>query len=84
MIRKSTFALDQQSFYMWDTYPEEYIWLSEYSLGILYLISGGICFHNIAMLGYRNSPPEQAEEKCFAQGHDDDRYEGIDLAGSTL
>lgn len=57
---------------MWDVYPEEYTEHNEYSLGILYLLSGGICFHDIAMLSYRNSSPEQSEEKHFAQGHDDD------------
>ncbi len=38
---------------------------------ICYLVGFASITHN--MLSYRNSPPEQAEEKCFAQGHDNDR-----------
>lgn len=56
---------------MRDVYPEEYTGHNEYSLRILYLVSGGICFNDIAMLSNRNSPLEQSEEKPFAQGHDD-------------
>lgn len=59
---------------MRDVYPEEYAGHNDYSLGILYLLSGGICFHDIAMLSYNKSPLEQSEEKHFAQGHCDDSW----------